>query len=114
MSQLDSLRAIAVAGVLLQHYWLPTYAVAETGAMGVHLFFVLSGFLITGILLKTRAAVDAGAATTGFSLRRFYLRRFLRIFPLYYLVLLLAWLTHVPGARGAISVASVGRPSTST
>jgi peptidoglycan/LPS O-acetylase OafA/YrhL len=103
MSQLDALRAIAVAGVLLQHYWLPTYAVAETGAMGVHLFFVLSGFLITGILLRERAAVDRGIATRGFSLRRFYLRRFLRIFPLYYLVLLIAWLTHVPGARGVMA-----------
>jgi hypothetical protein len=70
MAQLDALRAIAVAGVLLQHYWPPTYAVAETGAMGVHLFFVLSGFLITGILLKARAAVDAGRTTAGFSLRR--------------------------------------------
>ena len=103
MPQLDSLRAIAVAGVLLQHYWWPTYRVAETGLIGVHLFFVLSGFLITGILLKSRAAVDTGAETAGFSLRRFYLRRVLRIFPLYYLVLLLAWLTSVPGAHGAMA-----------
>ena len=103
MVQLDALRAIAVAGVLLQHYWPPTYAVAETGAMGVHLFFVLSGFLITGILLRERAAVDGGVATRGFSLRRFYLRRFLRIFPLYYFVLLIAWLTDVPGARGVMA-----------
>jgi peptidoglycan/LPS O-acetylase OafA/YrhL len=103
MAQLDALRAIAVGGVLLQHYWLPTYAVAETGAMGVHLFFVLSGFLITGILLRERAAVDRGIATRGFSLRRFYLRRFLRIFPLYYLVLLIAWLANVPGARGVMA-----------
>jgi peptidoglycan/LPS O-acetylase OafA/YrhL len=103
MAQLDALRALAVGGVLLQHYWPPTYAVAETGAMGVHLFFVLSGFLITGILLRERAAVDCGIATRGFSLRRFYLRRFLRIFPLYYLVLLIAWLTDVPGTRGAMA-----------
>jgi peptidoglycan/LPS O-acetylase OafA/YrhL len=101
MAQLDALRAFAVGGVLLQHYWPPTYALAETGAMGVHLFFVLSGFLITGILLQARAAVDAGEESAGFSLRRFYIRRVLRIFPLYYAVLLVAWLTRVPGARGA-------------
>jgi peptidoglycan/LPS O-acetylase OafA/YrhL len=103
MPQLDSLRAIAVGGVLLRHFWPSTARVAETGFMGVHLFFVLSGFLITGILLKSRAAVDAEIATAGFSLRRFYLRRFLRIFPLYYAVLLIAWLTDVPGARGAMA-----------
>ncbi|HEY7307462.1 MAG TPA: acyltransferase [Bryobacteraceae bacterium] len=86
---LDGVRGVAIAGVLATHMtaylqascfprWL--FAAASFGWAGVDLFFVLSGFLITGILLDTREAVNRS--------RSFYMRRLLRIAPIYYLTLL--------------------------
>src|SRR5882724_12527922 len=91
MPQLDGLRAFAVGAVLIHHFFQP----ARVGGMdfallGVWLFFVLSGFLITGILLRSRDQVDYSGYQSRFVLRQFYVRRFLRIFPLYYSVLLMA------------------------
>ena len=87
MPQLDSLRAIAVFAVMI-HHWVPGFLGFETlGDLGVRCFFVLSGFLITGILLRARAGVDAGRSTLGHQLTQFYIRRSLRIFPIYYLTL---------------------------
>lgn len=50
MPQLDSIRAVAVSGVMLWHFWGAPFALL--GVVGVLLFFVLSGFLITAILLR--------------------------------------------------------------
>ena len=90
-ARLDGLRALAILSVFLYHlgrYDQPHGAAAEalltfvaSGWAGVDLFFVLSGFLITGILLRQREAPGR--------FRTFYARRFLRIFPLYYALLLL-------------------------
>jgi peptidoglycan/LPS O-acetylase OafA/YrhL len=89
--QLDALRALAVVAVLLVHFWpaLPGF-----GQEGVRLFFVLSGFLITSQLLDGRAAlgVQAPASRRWRVIGRFVARRALRIFPAYYLLLIvLAW-----------------------
>lgn len=92
MAQLDSLRAFAFAGVAWSH-WAPlSYQCGLPWGTGVQLFFILSGFLITGILLEHRPEGDGPAKWHArFTVwRRFYLRRCLRIFPLYYLVLVVA------------------------
>jgi peptidoglycan/LPS O-acetylase OafA/YrhL len=90
MPQLDALRALAALAVVLHHNlwrgagdWRAGLRDAlSLGEAGVRLFFVLSGFLITGILLRAREG--AGPGGRGGVLRAFYARRFLRIFPLYY------------------------------
>ena len=97
--QLDGLRAFAVAGVVAHHYM---DGLGSLGYFSVRLLFVLSGFLITGILLKCRYLVEAGIQSRARSMRQFYVRRFLRIFPLYYAVLGVAWLMRVPDVREAL------------
>jgi peptidoglycan/LPS O-acetylase OafA/YrhL len=89
VAPLDGLRGIAILIVMLHHFefLLPGHSwVATTvkgmfyaGWSGVDLFFVLSGFLITGILIDTKDAKNYFSS--------FYARRILRIFPLYYSVL---------------------------
>jgi peptidoglycan/LPS O-acetylase OafA/YrhL len=87
--ELDGIRGIALLAVMLAHggpYIARTTTMSKLfvyamipGWSGVELFFVLSGFLITGILLKSKSAENYFSS--------FYARRFLRIFPIYYLVL---------------------------
>jgi peptidoglycan/LPS O-acetylase OafA/YrhL len=80
--ELDGLRGIAILMVMVHRFWPRTGTgvmadAAGAGWIGVDLFFVISGFLITGILLDTKGE-------PGY-LKNFYARRVLRIFPLYYL-----------------------------
>ena len=87
--ELDGLRAVAILLVVIFHCRTIAQAragaedayirIAEAGWIGVDLFFVLSGFLITGILMDT-------VGQAGY-FRSFYIRRVLRIFPLYYAAL---------------------------
>jgi peptidoglycan/LPS O-acetylase OafA/YrhL len=99
MPQLDGLRAIAVFMVAWSH-WMPEYTAGlPWGHFGVQLFFVLSGFLITGILLRDRPAEGASRLPV---VKQFFLRRALRIFPAYYLLLLITWLCNVGESRQLI------------
>jgi peptidoglycan/LPS O-acetylase OafA/YrhL len=86
--QLDGLRALAVGAVLITHL---TWLWPQGGGCGVALFFVLSGYLITGILLRGKVLVESGQ-TVALTLRQFYARRCLRILPIVYLVLGVGWL----------------------
>jgi peptidoglycan/LPS O-acetylase OafA/YrhL len=97
LAALDGVRGLAVLGVMIFHFVTAIQATPQpvplltrlhlwqlsrlpyAGWVGVDLFFVLSGFLITGILIDSKG-------TPGY-FRRFYLRRALRIFPLYYGIL---------------------------
>ncbi|MFT3784728.1 MAG: acyltransferase [Tepidisphaeraceae bacterium] len=86
---LDGVRGLAILMVMARHFGQTMepknaidsvfFKITQLGSNGVDLFFVLSGFLITGILLDTRESPSY--------FRRFYWRRTLRIFPLYYVSL---------------------------
>jgi peptidoglycan/LPS O-acetylase OafA/YrhL len=101
IGELDGFRAIAVLWVLLLHLcygwpptppkalsWMPSVLVevVSHGWLGVDLFFILSGFLITGILIDTRGTADY--------FRNFYARRARRILPLYLTCILLMGLAY--------------------
>lgn len=100
---LDGLRGLAILMVMFGHFIVvgknlepstPWHRFLQSGYLGVDLFFVLSGFLITGILIDTKHRSPY--------FRVFYWRRALRIFPLYYGLLAISWLTVVwltPGDR---------------
>src|SRR5271156_2242863 len=104
--QLDAVRGIAVLLVLIHNTdiypSLHLGLIANNGWMGVDLFFVLSGFLITGILVDTKKS-------EGYFLN-FYARRCLRIWPLYYSVLFFMFVV-VPLLRPAVGSIVVARSS---
>ncbi|WP_217808201.1 acyltransferase family protein, partial [Oceanibacterium hippocampi] len=85
--QLDSLRALAALGVFMQHFLAEDNLFRSTlpmGDLGVRLFFVLSGFLITGLLLQGRDQIERGVASGTTVARNFFARRALRLFPIYF------------------------------
>lgn len=109
--QLDGLRGVAIGLVLLHHYIFQFHAplpeplatlfipIAEAGWSGVDLFFILSGFLIGGIL------VDARESETYY--RTFYIRRVFRILPVYLLLVFTGFLLAGTGGRSSATLAGV-------
>jgi peptidoglycan/LPS O-acetylase OafA/YrhL len=83
-SSLDGLRSISILAVIWAHGpgQIAAWPLLRSGRFGVNLFFAISGFLITSLLLRER---DSNG---NISLQRFYARRSLRIFPLYYVIFL--------------------------
>jgi peptidoglycan/LPS O-acetylase OafA/YrhL len=111
LPELDGLRAMAILLVLVSHNlshapwpWLRWFT--EKGWVGVDLFFVLSGFLIGGILLDQRGATNY--------YRVFYLRRFLRIVPLYAVLVVPGLILILTGMQSHLSGHSLaGQPAAS-
>lgn len=99
---LDGVRGLAVLLVVAHHWELPRAFPVDRGLLGVRLFFVLSGFLITSILMGGRDALARGETTTRLLLTSFYARRVLRIFPLYYAVLAALWAFDAAGVRAEL------------
>ena len=83
------MRAIAVILVIICH-WIPQKNIINilpNGALGVDFFFVLSGFLISRILFENRTCAELSNGSKLEILRNFYVRRALRIFPIYYVTI---------------------------
>lgn len=110
---LDGLRGLAILLVLVHHFFRgfapsdglvdrAVFAAASRAWMGVDLFFVLSGYLITGILIEQRGRPHY--------YRNFYARRTLRIFPLYYAVLAVVFLLAPRLGPGPLAYVSKSAP----
>ena len=86
---LDGLRAISILAVVWHHAptTVPGWQITTRGFFGVDLFFIISGFLIVTLILREQRHTDT------ISITNFYIRRFLRIFPPYYLMLLVVGAT---------------------
>ncbi len=102
---LDSVRGIAIILVLVQHwleegFWLNDYI--PNGVIGVSLFFVLSGFLITGTLVRQKEKQDKGDTSIIMLWKDFLFKRFYRIVPAYYFTLIVIVLLDVPDIKESI------------
>jgi len=96
IKELDSIRGVGIIIVILFH-WLPVdsfYNTFPNRPFGVDVFFVLSGFLITNILLTARLGAEDAGLPLRYVFINFYLRRALRILPAYFLVVGLIGLSH--------------------
>jgi len=102
LRQLDGIRFLAVALVLFDHWTMEhiDLPVGALGALGVTIFFVLSGFLITRILLSSKDKLGKQPNSgLGKYLKVFYIRRTIRIFPVYYLTLFVLYIVNEPPVR---------------
>ena len=94
--QLDGIRFIAIALVLLAHL---TDTYLPLGELGVTMFFVLSGFLISRILMQSRDKLQDQPGGFKKYLRKFLIRRTIRIFPVYYLCILILFILGEPSVH---------------
>jgi peptidoglycan/LPS O-acetylase OafA/YrhL len=86
IASLDGLRAISILAVIFAHLlgtqnflpWRLALSIGDLGNLGVRVFFIISGYLITSLLFHE------AAKTGGISLKGFYIRRTFRIFPAFY------------------------------
>ncbi len=92
--QIESLRFIAVFGVIFSHNISNFFGKDVLGRWGVDTFFVISGFLITRILLDSKDKIESGSMTMAKAFKTFYARRILRIFPLFYVKIAIIWFFH--------------------
>jgi peptidoglycan/LPS O-acetylase OafA/YrhL len=101
--QIDGLRFFAIIGVMIAHWiaWDTNNPVLKytPWGHGVILFFVISGYLITSILLNQKQQIEEKTRTFGQSIKTFYIRRFFRIFPIYYLLLFYLYSINYPKTR---------------
>jgi len=100
-SQLDGIRFLAVSLVLIDH-WLAERNVLPFGPLGVTMFFVLSGFLITRILIQSKLKDDRTGRSHWFSVKQFIIRRSIRIFPIYFIAIFVLYAFNVPPVRDTI------------
>ena len=94
LPQIDGFRFIAVFGVMIHHWIIQDFSNSFIlknipFGTGVNLFFVISGFLITFILLKKKDEIAENKTSFLHEIKNFYVKRTLRIFPIYYLVIIL-------------------------
>jgi peptidoglycan/LPS O-acetylase OafA/YrhL len=99
ISAIDALRALAMTAVVAEHSRLLSF-----GWSGVWLFYVISGFVVTGTLVKSRAAEDALVC-----LRNFYTRRAVRIIPIYLIIVAIGYIvaTHHDGQPHLAALSSL-------
>lgn len=96
---LDGLRCLAIIGVLFEHFGVPLPDLLRFGPLSVRFFFVLSGFFITLSLWKLQAEIVDSKKGSFLPVCRFYLARFMRIGPPFYLALVLGALLGIEEVR---------------
>jgi peptidoglycan/LPS O-acetylase OafA/YrhL len=101
--QLDGLRFFAILSVMMGHWlqWQINKPIVQGFPFGngVILFFVLSGYLITDILLRNKIKVVEISIPKSSLLKSFYARRVLRIFPLYFVTIFFLYFIHYKNTR---------------
>lgn len=103
-TEFDGLRFFAVLGVMAVHFAPGLLgALGPWGEWGVRFFFVLSGFLITQLLFRARDRACSGQSRARNELGIFFIRRALRLWPVYFLTLLVTALVNIEHGRAMLA-----------